>query len=149
MTNDLLWTALHHWAVFLLVGALVAEWALLGLQPTVAWVRRLAWVDTLYGAASGLVLLAGGARLMWGAKGAAFYMSNPVFWAKMGVFALIGALSIYPTVNYLRWRKAALQSQALPDAARVQSVRRWVAAELVLLPTLPVLAAMMARGVGL
>lgn len=38
-------------------------------------------------------------------KGAQFYLKNPVFHAKSGLFLAMGLLSIYPTVFFLKHRK--------------------------------------------
>jgi putative membrane protein len=101
-------------------------------------------LDGAYGALAGGVLVAGFVRAAYGAKGMAYYAGNPVFWAKIGVFVVIGLLSIAPTLQILRWRKAG----TLPDAAALRGLRRWIAAEASLLPLIPILAVVMARGIG-
>ena len=88
--------------------------------------------------------MAGFVRAAYGAKGFAYYAGNPVFWAKIGVFVLIGLISIVPTVQLVRWRKAG----KLPDVAALRSLRRWIAYEVALLPLIPILAVIMARGIG-
>jgi len=73
---------------------------------------------------SGLVLLVGIARVVWGGKGWAFYEANPYFWAKMATFAAIGLISIAPTRAILRWRKALrTDSRFAPPATEIRRAR--------------------------
>ena len=63
---------------------------------------------------------------------------------------MIGLLSILPTLNYFRWRKALRDNpNALPDIAAIQTTRKLIHIELALLFLLPILAALMARGIGM
>ena len=61
----------------------------------------------------------------------------------------VGLLSIYPTVQFLKWRKAlkARQAPALDGAVR-KRIRMVLHVELTLLLVIILLAVMMARGVG-
>lgn len=149
MTRDLGLAVLHHWAILMLIAALYAEFVLLRQPPSADWVRKLARVDQMYGGTAMLLLVVGFARVFWGAKGSDFYLDNPVFWAKVAVFAVVGLLSIVPTVRFLRWVKRLKTEGRLPDEAQVDDTRRWVGWQLVLFVALPVLAATMARGIGL
>lgn len=135
----------HHLVVFSLAAVLVAEWVLMAGAPEARRLQQLGRLDAAYGALAGLAVAAGFARAVFGAKGWAFYAGNPVFWVKIGTFALVGLLSIVPTVRLLRWRRAG----TLPDAAAWQSTRTWLHAEVALLVLVPVLAVLMARGIGL
>ncbi|MFN4361280.1 MAG: DUF2214 family protein [Hylemonella sp.] len=148
MNHDLALAIVHHWALLLLIAALAAEFVLLRQPPSADWVRTLARVDQAYGAAAILLLAAGLARVAWGAKGADFYLQNPVFWGKVAVFAVVGLLSIGPTLRYPRWLRQLRTSGRLPEEAQVDETRRWVGGQLLLIVSLPVLAAMMARGIG-
>jgi len=147
--TDILLASLHHLAVFTAFAALLAEHLLLRTEPAPATVRLIGRLDLIYGASAGVAIIVGIGRVMHGIKGAAFYLDNPVFWAKMGVFALIGLISIAPTLRYLAWNKALKTTGALPDAAAWAQPLRAVRLQLALFPALPVLAVLMARGVGL
>ena len=149
MTRDLALAVAHHWALLLLIAALFAEFVLLRQPPSAQGVHALARVDQAYGGAAMLLLAAGFARVFWGAKGADFYLDNPVFWAKVVVFVLVGLLSIVPTLRYPRWLKQLKTAGRLPVEEQVESTRRWVGWQLLLIVSLPVLAAVMARGIGL
>jgi putative membrane protein len=106
-------------------------------------VARAGALDIVYGAVAGLILVVGFARAGMAAKGWDYYSHNGFFWAKVGVFVVIGLLSVPPTLAYFRWKKAGA-----PTDAQVAGVRRFLHAELMLFPLLPVFAAAMARGYG-
>jgi len=150
MMADLTLAALHFILIFALVGILGAEAALVreGMDGTQA--NRVAVLDRGYGAAAGLLLVAGFLRVFYGAKGAAFYLENPVFWAKIAAFMLIATLSIPPTVRFIAWqRHARKESGFRPADTDVRGVRRLIMAQAAVLPVIPVLAGVMARGYGL
>jgi putative membrane protein len=141
---DLALAIVHHLLVFGLFGILFAEFMLVrpGMEP--AAVRRVAGIDLAFGALAGLVLIVGFARAGMAAKGWAYYSHNGFFWAKIGVFLVIGLLSAPPTIAFIRWRKAG----AAPTDQQVAGVRRFLHAEVVLFALLPAFAAAMARGYG-
>jgi putative membrane protein len=141
---DVVLASIHHLFVFSLVAVLFAELVLASGAPDAARLRTLGRLDGAYGALAGGVVIAGFVRAAYGAKGMAYYAGNPVFWAKIGVFVLIGLISIVPTVQLVRWRK----SGKLPDAAALRGLRRWIVYEVALLPLIPILAVIMARGIG-
>ena len=150
MILDAFLAVIHHLCVFGLFVILAAEMTLVRPGISAETVMRVVRIDGLYGILAGLTLVAGGLRVFYGAKGAAFYAHNPVFWIKLGLFLVIGLLSIPPTLNYIRWRKALRSNlNALPDAAAMQTTRKLIHIEFGLLFLLPILAAMMARGIGL
>jgi putative membrane protein len=140
---------LHFAAILLVAGFLAAEAMLLrgdlGARDLAALVRS----DVAYALSAILVLATGLARVFYGAKGAAFYADNPVFWVKVGLFLAIGLASIRPTAAFLRWRRAARTGAGFSvPAAEVRGARRYVLVELHLLALLPLAAVLMARGIG-
>ncbi len=140
----------HHLLVFTLTGVLAAELVLVRLELTPGRLRALGAVDALYGGLAVLILIVGFARVFHGAKGAEFYLSNHVFWTKVGAFLVVGLLSIAPTVLFFRWRKRAkADASALPPNGEVRLARLCLIAEVAVFLTIPVWAALMARGVGL
>ena len=142
MTTDAWLAIAHHLAVFGLLAVLAIEWAIVRPGMGGAEIQRLTRVDATYGALAAAVLIAGVARVVWGAKPADFYLENPVFWAKMAAFATVGLLSIRPTIRYLGWRSAP------PADEDVAAARRFIAIELTAFAAIPVFAALMARGIG-
>ncbi|CAN5206573.1 DUF2214 family protein [soil metagenome] len=145
MPVDTILAVVHHLLAFSIVALIAAEWAMFTLVVMdVTWVRRLSLLDAAYGIAAVGVLVIGALRVIYGAKGSDYYLSNHAFWAKLVAFAIVGLLSIVPTVTIARWRK----SGRLPPPGEVLGLRRWIVAELVVFAFIPVFAAMMARGVG-
>ena len=150
MATDLLLACLHHLVVFSLVAIPAAELALMRGPLGAVRVAHIARLDAMYGLLAMLILAIGFGRVFWGAKGSAFFLHNPVFWAKLSFFALVGLVSSVPTVRLLRWRKATRRDAGFVVAeADVASTRRWLTVELALFVPIPLLAAAMARGIGL
>jgi putative membrane protein len=146
MLTDLILAILHHLAVVSLIALLAFESALLRPGITPDNLGRVTRIDAAYGATATLVIAVGICRVIWGIKGADFYLSNPWFWAKMASFALIGLLSIPPTLALLKWRKAAKQDAAfLPSPDQVARLRAFIGAEVALLGLVVIFAAAMAR----
>lgn len=80
-------------------------------------------------------------------KGSSFYLSQPMFHLKLGLFVVAGLLELWPMVTFIRWRIA--QAKGLPiDTSRVPLFYRINQIETVIIVAIPFLAAMMARGVG-
>lgn len=150
MLLDWALASLHHLAIFTLAAIIAFELALTARAVDGAAIARLARVDAWYGIVAVIVLAVGAARVMFGAKGPAYYMVNAFFWSKMGLFVAIGLLSIPPTLRYLAWRRQLQTDPAFcPDAAALRSVRRALWAEVALFAGIPVAAAAMARGYGM
>lgn len=150
MLTDLLLACLHHLAVFLLVTIPAVELALLRGAVGALRIRHVARLDAIYGVLALLILVIGFGRVFHGAKGPSFYLHNPVFWAKLAFFAAVGLVSAVPTVRVLRWKKAVARDPAFAVAeAELAGTRRWLGIELALFVPIPLLAAAMARGVGL
>ena len=150
MATDLLLACLHHLVVFSLVTIPAVELALMRGQVGALRIAHLARLDAAYGLLAVAILAIGFGRVFWGAKGSAYYLHNPVFWAKLAFFLAVGLVSALPTVRFIRWKRA-LQADAAftPSAAEVTGVRRLMAIELALFVPIPLLAAAMARGYGL
>lgn len=134
----------HHILVFGLVSMMMATRVLLR-GPTVD-VVGLAALDAGAGATSGLVLLIGVCRVIWGGKGWLFYQTNPFFWGKIACFALIGALTVPATAAFLKWRRAKAADPGFePGASQVSRLRTLTGLQALLLIPLLACAAAMAR----
>jgi putative membrane protein len=150
MPLDLILAIFHHLGVFTVAGVIAAELALVRPDMSMERIRQVAKIDALYGIAAGTVLFIGFARVFFGLKGSAFYLQNPLFWAKISAFIAVGVLSVTPTLLFLHWRdKAKSDPSFLPSAAEIASVRRYVKIEAHVFVLIPILAAAMARGYGL
>jgi len=150
MLTDAVLAYLHFIAIFFTVGMLTAELVLCRGPLDLPQTRRLGRIDMAYGMAALAVLATGTARLIWGAKGAAFYMHNPVFHTKFALFVLVGLLSIPPTIRIIKWRKRLVAAPGSSIAAdEVKRTARLVHIELALLLAIPLFATLMARGIGI
>jgi putative membrane protein len=142
--------ALHFLAAFVLAATVFCEWLLFSRAPTLSEARRIQRLDAAYGIAAGIAVIAGLLRVYYFEKGSAFYLNNPIFLLKIGLFALAGLLSAYPTVQFIRWRKATRAGAAPTVTERQHSlISMALRAELVCLFGIIVAASLMAKGVGL
>jgi putative membrane protein len=147
--TDLTFAIAHHLLVFSLAALIAFEIAAIRVEVTGRDIARIARVDMWYGILAAAILIVGFSRAVYAAKGWAYYSHNLLFWAKIGTFAVIGLLSIAPTVSILRWRRNSLSNAGfVVQLAEVQDVRRYLLAEAALFPLLLVFAAAMARGYG-
>jgi putative membrane protein len=141
---------LHFAAVFGIFGTVFVEWHTMSPAPTYAEARRIQVCDKWFGILAGVVLIIGFLRVFYFEKGYRFYASNGFFHAKMGLFVVVGLLSIYPTIRFLKWR--AQTKQGLAPAVSAEEYKRIMLvlrAELVLLLGMALCASFMARGLGL
>jgi putative membrane protein len=145
MTVELILRYLHFISIFTIVGTLVSEHVLLRKSLSRAELAKLSRIDAVYGLAA-LTLLTVGLTLWLGSFGkpAVYYSKNWIFHTKISLFALIGLLSIYPTIFFIKNRKGD------PDeiVAVPKSVFWMLRLELVILLIIPLLAGLMSRGVG-
>jgi putative membrane protein len=141
---DLLLAILHHLFVFALFGVLFSELVVVRRGMDAAAVVRVVTIDAWYGVLAALILIVGFSRVIFAAKGWAYYAHNGFFWAKIGTFIVIGLLSVPPTLAFLKWRRA----DASPKAEAVAKVRPYLWIQMALFPLLPAFAATMARGYG-
>ena len=145
-----LFAFLHHIAAFTLFAALVVELILIREVLTVGTARRLQVADMVFGISAGVLIVVGLLRVFYFEKGAYYYFHTWTFIAKLALFVIIGLVSIVPTREFLSWRKAVKQGQApsvSPDKVRsLRSIMHW---ELVGVVAIILMAALMAKGVGL
>ena len=149
MTLEAILAYVHFLAILTMVVFIASEAALCRVEwLNAAAVERIARVDMVYGIAAIAVLLTGLARTWWGIKGTAWYWTNPLLHVKLGLFIIIGVLSIFPTLTYFRWRKAVRASGTLPDAAEIKKTRKLVMIQAHLIALVPLVAVFLARGFG-
>ena len=142
--QEILVRYLHFLGIILLSSSLVAEHLLLSVDVSLNKFRRLAIIDAVYGASALLVFFAGGLLAFVVGKPSAFYMYNWIFKLKVSLFLTIGLLSIYPTIFFIRNRRKLISDVIVPRGL-VMCIRL----ELAILICIPLLAALMAKGVGL
>jgi putative membrane protein len=145
MTTELLLRYFHFISIFAIVGSLVSEHLLLKPELTRAELKRLSRIDAVYGIAA-LTLLGVGLTLWFSGAGkpSVYYSKNWVFHLKITLFTIIGLLSIYPTIFFIK------QSKGEPtERVSIPKAIFWILRfELLLLFVIPMLAGLMSRGVG-
>ena len=148
--TDLALAIVHHLIVFGLAAVLAAELALMrpaAMSPQT--VKLLGRFDAAYGMLALAILAAGAIRVMYGAKGADFYLHNHAFWTKIAAFAVVGLISIKPTLRIAAWKKALKADAAfVPSLDEVGKLRKTLLIEIHVFALIPIFAAMMARGVA-
>lgn len=147
---DLVLAVAHHLAVFTLVALFAAEFAL--LRPGLEGKRltQLGSIDRAYGGIAGLVIVIGIIRVIFGNAGWEFYLGNWAFWIKMAAFLAMGLLSIRPTMDIVRWRKAFDADAGFsPPEPEIRASRRFVHAQALALLFIPTFAALIPRVYGL
>ena len=144
-----LFAFLHHLAAFALVSAIAAEFLMIREDLTLRSARRILFADMIIGIAATTVLVAGLLRVFFFEKGADYYAHNGFFIAKISLFVAIALLSIYPTREFLSWRKG-LNDGRLPAIAadKLQSIRGVIHLELAGIGLILLCAALMAKGIG-
>lgn len=145
MTTEIFLRYLHFISIFTIVGSLVSEHLLLKKEMKRAELARLATIDAAYGLAA-ITLLSAGLTLWLGAFGkpTEFYSKNWIFHTKITLLICIGLLSIYPTVFFIKNRKGNKEEVVTVPKAIFWMLRL----ELLLLFIIPLLAGLMARGIG-
>jgi putative membrane protein len=139
---------LHDLSIILLAGFLVGELVMCRAGMTTEQARRLAGLDAVFFASALAALATGLVRLFFYAKGVSFYTGNPTFWVKMALYVIIAVISITPTRTFLRWKRAAAERGAAPAGDEIVAARRLIHIELGLLALMPLMAVLMARGIG-
>jgi len=148
MALDLHLAIAHHLLIFILFGILVGELVLVRGGMTGADAKRVASIDLWYGIVAVLIVAAGFPRAIYAAKGWAYYSANLFFWAKIGVFVVIALLSLWPTLQFISWRRRFQIEGESPSGTAISSIRRVLWIEVALFALLPAFAAAMARGYG-
>jgi putative membrane protein len=139
---------LHYLSIIITGGFLIAELVMCRPEITPEQRRRLPGIDIVFFVAALFALATGLLRFFFYAKGVSFYTGNPFFWTKMALYVIIAAISIAPTRAFGRWKRALNTGGAPPTASEIGSVRRLLHVELGLLALIPLMAVLMARGIG-
>ena len=141
---------LHYVSFMVCFAALVVERRLLRPDPDRRSATAMVITDIIYGLAALALLVSGIFRVLYYGQGSEFYTQNPLFWWNVGLYLSVGALSLYPTITYILWA-IPLRKGELPKVSQALATRLgWIInVELVGFAFVPLLATLMARGVGL
>ncbi|MCP4974176.1 MAG: DUF2214 family protein [Prochlorococcus sp.] len=140
----------HYLSFMLCFAALAMERKLLKPDPNRGEATAMVITDIVYGVAGLALLISGLLRVLYFGQGSEFYTQNPMFWVKIGTFVVVGLLSLYPTITYVLWM-IPLRKGELPQVSQalVSRLGWMINIELVGFASIPLLATLMARGVGL
>lgn len=146
---DALLAYLHFTSIFILFAFLAIEVVLIREPLDARAIRLLGRLDLWYFGAAIAVLVTGFLRLGLGAKGADFYLASWPIYVKIGLFLVVGILSVYPTLAFVRWRRALDHDPQWRLPAQEQArMRRLVMIEIHLAALIPIFAVIMSRRLG-
>jgi len=139
---------LHFIAAFTVVFTLCYQRIVFKQQLNSKEVKQLQKADSLYGLAAVMVLIVGFLRVFLFEKGKDFYYTNSFFWIKLGLFAIIGLLSIYPTIRFLKWKKVFPKDRNIKlETKEYMNIKRCINFEVVGLVLMLMAASLMAKGI--
>tara|TARA_Y100001968_G_C19251233_1_gene664506 strand:- start:251 stop:724 length:474 start_codon:yes stop_codon:yes gene_type:complete len=140
----------HYLSFMVCFGALIFERISIKSNPSRKEAITMVIADIIYGVAGVALLISGIYRVLKFGQGSDFYTENPLFWAKIIIFALTGSLSLYPTVTYILWA-IPLTKGSLPKVTDnlVSRLKLIINIELLGFATIPFFATLMSRGIGL
>ena len=140
----------HYLSFMLCFAALVLERWLIRPNPDRKTATAMVITDIVYGIAALGLLVSGILRVLYYGQGSSFYTENPLFWWKVGIYLAIGALSLYPTVTYILWALPLRRGETPVVSEALATRLSWILnVELLGFASLPFMATLMARGVGL
>lgn len=141
---------LHYLSFMLAFGALVVESLTLKKDLSLKDAWRVLIADAIYGLSATAILITGVLRVIYFGKGSDYYLSNPVFYTKVGIFVVVSFLSLYPTFSFLSWIKDLRDNQPPKlELLQVQRLSWLIKGELAGLAIIPLFAAILARGIRL
>lgn len=113
-----------------------------------AGLRGVFYADMWWGVAAVIWLATGLVRLFGGLeKGAAYYLSNPLFHAKLGALGLILVLELWPMVTLIRWRVRLAHGEPI-DTSRAGAFATISLVQAALVVLMVLAAVAVARGIG-
>jgi putative membrane protein len=140
----------HYLSFMLCFAALVLERWLIRPNPDRKTATAMVITDIVYGIAALGLLVSGILRVLYYGQGSSFYTENPLFWWKVGIYLAVGALSLYPTVTYILWALPLRRGETPVVSEALATRLSWILnVELLGFASLPFMATLMARGVGL
>ena len=142
--EEILVRYLHFVGIIFFSGTLIFEHLTIKKRMTNENFKRLCQIDVFYGLSAIVVFTAGMFLWFTVGKDASFYNSNPLFHIKLTIFIVIGLLSIYPTIFFIKNRKTKEDFVDIP-----KRVIMYINIELILFILLPLLASLIAQGYGL
>ena len=142
-------TYFHFVSIILLFVALTVEKILFKQSIDQKTARRILVFDSLYGIAALILLTTGLLKFFLYGKGSGYYIHNYLMWIKLALFSIVGILSIYPTVYFLKWRKILKRDEEVVISEEAyKKISLLIHLELAIAILIPLLATLLARGFG-
>lgn len=150
MLTDALLLYVHLSAMLGLAVFLTAKTSLTragGVDAAV--IARLRRLDVWVWASFAAVVASGVALVLWGIKGPQWLLHNPLLWAKIGLLALMAAMSWPSSRRLAVWaRSSHAAADWTPPQQQVQQERRWLMAQSHVMVIIPLLATLLSHGFG-
>ncbi|MDA3962419.1 MAG: DUF2214 family protein [Planctomycetota bacterium] len=144
MVLEALIRAAHFIGIMALYGALLSGHLMTARELPRAVVRKIAIIDLVFWFSVVLVLATGLVLWFGVGKEASYYLKNGLFHGKLTLFVVLLGLGVKST---LFWRRNRIGDPA--DTVAVPgSIKAFQGVQLLLLVLIPILAALVARGVG-
>ncbi len=134
-----------HLFFFALIGAiLLCEYVLVSRTMSLKNIQRVAILDALYGISSLGIFILG--LILWFGTGkpSSFFSTNMFFHVKLTLFFVLGILSIYPTIFFVKSRKKDDDIIEVPKL-----VLTIIKIELFIFVLIPLFAVLMVSGYGM
>lgn len=148
MTLRWLLASLHLLALGIGVGAIAVRARALHRASQPADLAGAFVADNFWGVSGLLFLVTGLWRAFGGIeKGTAYYLDNPLFHAKLGLFVLVLLLEVWPMVVLIRWRNAVRRAAPV-DLTGTRTFARISYLQLAVVLTMLFLATAIARGIS-
>ncbi|MDB6063014.1 MAG: hypothetical protein JWM78_3117 [Verrucomicrobiaceae bacterium] len=148
MAISAIFAFLHFSAVFGIFAIVFFERLTFSKALSFIEAKRIQVCDRWYGLCAVFVLMVGFLRIAYFEKGLTFYTTNTFFYAKITLFIIIGLLSTYPTVRFIKWSPALRQGIAPTVSAKAYKIISLILrTQLILLFAIVLCASFMARGV--
>jgi putative membrane protein len=149
MLLDSLLAYAHISAILLLAVFLTSETAL--MRPEVidgrkAALLRLQSLDLWLWASLVAVLATGLTWMLWGAKGWAWDVANPLLWAKLALFLVIAGMAVPPRRALRGWLVTHALTGQFPATEAIRRQRRWLMWQAHILVLVPLLGTLLTHG---
>jgi len=138
---EIVFRYIHFIGIMSLASVLVMQHLILSSEVTKQELKKIIFLDVIYGISAMLVLIAGLTLWLSVGKNASFYSTNWVFHIKLTLFVVILLFSIYPTLYFRKSRKIAQDTVVMPKMI-IMSIRM----QLLLVFIVPFLGVLIARG---
>ncbi len=150
MISSAIIASFHFIAAFGIVCSILFEWVTFSKKPTLLEAIRIQKADIIYGISAGLVLIFGFLRVFYFEKGSEYYFGSQLYYIKLYTFAVVGIISIYPTIRFFKWRKITKVGN-VPNINNIEfKIIHWILRiEVLGLLVMVFAASMMAKGIGI